>query len=75
MPSIDRRKPFKAALAALGETQTAFAEKHDVTLQHLQLVAKGGRDSIPLEAAIDELIARAEHVTAMPAAASRPTAA
>jgi len=47
MPSIDRRKPFKAALAALGETQTA----------------------------IDELIARAEHVTAMPAAASRPTAA
>lgn len=57
-PISDRRKRFKAALALLEETQSAFAKVNDVSLHHLSRVLLGERKSPRLVAAIDAVIAR-----------------
>jgi hypothetical protein len=49
----NRKKRFKAALAMMGMTQGAWAVSRGRTLQHLNAVVNGWRESQPLEAEID----------------------
>ncbi len=56
-PAFDeRRTQFKKGLALLETTQVAFAEKHGVSMAHLQEVLRGRRVSARLNALIDEVI-------------------
>jgi hypothetical protein len=56
-PNTERRKRFKAGLALIEKTQSAFAREHSVTLTHLQQVLLGLRTSQRLNAEIDTVIA------------------
>lgn len=52
-----RKQLFRAALAVTEETQGSWAEKHDLTPQHLSLVLNGKRESRSLLQRIDEYVA------------------
>lgn len=53
-----RSREFRAALALAGMTGVQFAEAHNVSFGHLWQVARGERESPPLEAEIERFIAK-----------------
>lgn len=55
-PTNARKRQFRAALALAGMTAQQFAAEHQVSHGHLCAVARGDRDSEPLEQEIDRFI-------------------
>ena len=55
---MSRKARFRAALALARTTETAWADEQGITRQHLYLVLKGDRQSVPLVAKIEAFIAR-----------------
>lgn len=55
-PTDTRKRQFRAALALAGMTSEQFAKKLGVSNGHLCAVARGDRESPPMEAEIDKLI-------------------
>lgn len=51
-----RNRQFRAALALAGMTGEQFAKKQGVSWGHLWQVARGDRESKPLEAEIEKFI-------------------
>lgn len=57
LPSVERRRRFRAALALSGRTAKDFAAELGVSENHLYLVMKGQRESRRIDTAVDALIA------------------
>lgn len=57
LPSVERRRRFRAALALSGRTAKDFAADLGISENHLYLVMKGARESRRIDTAVDTLIA------------------
>lgn len=67
-PAETRKRHFRAALALAGMTSEQLAEKLGVSNGHLCAVARGDRESPPMEAEIEKFIKK--HLISTPALAS-----